>query len=149
MAKTNKKAKTTTSTITNRMVTAPWIYINDNTPTGYITKELAALIPNAYVTTVIQGQQRFEYQDTLSAHTSHVTIVRDTRNDKDFEGKKELIRVMQAKAMRAGANFVSVNVTNDFDEALMGQSLSSKSNHVSLAATSGAAKTIYKWLCMS
>lgn len=143
---TKKAAKKADST--HKSPAAPWIYINDSTQGGYITEELTKLIPNTFLVTTFHIQNRFEYRDSLSKAKGCVNIIRDTRGDGEDKAKKDAIRIVKATAIKAGVNFVSVNILNNpfLPDTYIGPD---STNHLDLAAGPGSAQAIYKWLCKS
>lgn len=127
---------------------APWIYINDSTQGGYVAKALAKLIPNSFTVTAFHKQNRLEFADSLSKASDGIKIIQDTRGDHEHKAKKDDIRIVQKGAIKAGGNFVCINLIND---PLLSQTYITPGNahHLNLVAGPGSADAIYKWLCKS
>lgn len=144
----NSAKKAASKAAVSKVPAAPWIYINDSTQGGYVTEELAKLIPNTFIVTTFHSQKRLEYRDSLFKAKDSVNIIRDTRSDREGNAKKEAIGIVKATAIKSNANIVSINIINDPFVPQAHIELGA-ANHLNLVAGPGSAHAIYQWLCES
>lgn len=153
MVKSKKAAKSTPkASRVFEIPRAPWIYINDSSPGSYVTNDLIKLIPNSFLVTASYSQERSEYpragaeaEDALRC----VNVFQGTITEEDSASEKDALQDVKTSALKAGANFVSVHVSDGLsrtsgknDDFNIGSP-----NHLNISASCVAGKAIYDWLC--
>lgn len=151
MVNSKKTAKSTTkAALPFEIPAAPWIYINDNSPESYVTHDLIKLIPNSFLATSSYQQERFEYPRTESENTlSYVNVFQNTKGRGGFVSEKDELEDVKTNALKTGANFVSIHVSDGQSQhsGIIDTSNHGTPNHLDIAASSSAGKAIYDWLC--
>lgn len=147
MVKSKKATKSASKTYPFEIPAAPWIYINDPTLGSYVTRDLIKLIPDTFLVSTSYSQNRLEFQQAPSKKARCVNVIRDTRQYGDAESKKEAIQIMKTSALKAGVNFVSINVYDDLFKFSNLKTCVAMANNLNITAAPKAGEEIYKWLC--